>query len=61
VKKAALALSALAFVLAGCSHHKTLPGPKTTGVNEKPVQPTTGTNGTKAPTPPSARTTTTAG
>ena len=53
----ALLLALGGFGLAGCSHGRNGPNSKTTGLNEKPSQPTTGTAGTKAPTPPPSTTT----
>ncbi|HEY6032070.1 MAG TPA: hypothetical protein VIU44_15975 [Gaiellaceae bacterium] len=55
---AALVLGLGGFVLGGCSNGRNGPNSKTTGVNQKPPQPTTGTAGTKAPTPPASTSTT---
>ena len=52
-------LLGLGGLLTGCTHGKPNgPSSKTTGLNEKPSQPTTGTVGDKVPTPPPATTTT---
>ena len=55
---AALAVALGGFGLAGCSNGKNGPGEDNTGLNEKPSQPTTGTIGTKEPTPPASTSTT---
>jgi hypothetical protein len=56
---AALLLALAGFGLAGCNDGPDKSITNSPGVNQKPVQPTTGTAGTKAPTPP-AKTTNTA-
>ena len=56
---AALLLGAGGFALTGCNGGKNGPSSKTTGLNEKPPQPTTGGKGTKAPTPSRTTATTT--
>jgi hypothetical protein len=54
---AALLLGLGGFGLAACSHGRNGPDSKTTGVDEKPPQPTVGSKGTKAPTPPASTST----
>jgi hypothetical protein len=56
---AGLLLAVGGFGLAGCNDGPDRSVTNSPGVNQKPVQPTTGTVGSEAPTPPAQTATTT--